>query len=285
MAEARGLAPGRASGSCSPPTPTPQAAIDAINRVGLDRYLMKPWDPPEEQLYPVLDDLLAGVARDATGGRRRAARGRPPLLARDPTSCATSWPATCVPYRWLDVERDAAEAAPLLQAAGLTATARRACRSCCWRTARRFARRTIARGRPARRHQPAGDARASTTSSSWAAARPGWRRRSTARPRACETALVERVATGGQAGQSSRIENYLGFPGRPQRGRSDRPRHAAGAQVRRRDAAGARGHGARGARRHARPAAGRRLGARRARRRRRHGRGLPPPGGARASRS
>ena len=35
-----------------------QVAIDAINRVGLDHYLMKPWDPPEEQLYPVLDDLL-----------------------------------------------------------------------------------------------------------------------------------------------------------------------------------------------------------------------------------
>lgn len=35
-----------------------QAAIDAINRVGLDHYLLKPWDPPEERLYPVLDDLL-----------------------------------------------------------------------------------------------------------------------------------------------------------------------------------------------------------------------------------
>ena len=36
-----------------------QAAIDAINKVALDHYLLKPWDPPEEQLYPVLDDLLA----------------------------------------------------------------------------------------------------------------------------------------------------------------------------------------------------------------------------------
>ena len=35
-----------------------QAAIDAINRVSLDHYLLKPWDPPEEQLYPVVDDLL-----------------------------------------------------------------------------------------------------------------------------------------------------------------------------------------------------------------------------------
>ena len=35
------------------------AAIDAINSVGLDYYLMKPWDPPEDRLYPVIDDLLA----------------------------------------------------------------------------------------------------------------------------------------------------------------------------------------------------------------------------------
>ena len=35
-----------------------EAAIDAINLVRLDYYLMKPWDPPEENLYPVLDDLL-----------------------------------------------------------------------------------------------------------------------------------------------------------------------------------------------------------------------------------
>ena len=33
-------------------------AIRAINDIGLDHYLMKPWDPPEEHLYPVLDDLL-----------------------------------------------------------------------------------------------------------------------------------------------------------------------------------------------------------------------------------
>jgi len=36
-----------------------EAALDAINRVRLDYYLMKPWDPPEEKLYPILDDLLS----------------------------------------------------------------------------------------------------------------------------------------------------------------------------------------------------------------------------------
>ena len=40
-----------------------QAAIDAINGVGLDYYLMKPWDPPEQNLYPVLDDLLGDWLR------------------------------------------------------------------------------------------------------------------------------------------------------------------------------------------------------------------------------
>ena len=44
------------------------AAIAAINEVGLHHYLMKPWDPPEERLYPVLDDLLADWS----------ARARPP---------------------------------------------------------------------------------------------------------------------------------------------------------------------------------------------------------------
>src|ERR1700712_3267901 len=40
------------------------AAIDAINVVDLDHYLLKPWDPPEEKLYPVLDELLEGWKRD-----------------------------------------------------------------------------------------------------------------------------------------------------------------------------------------------------------------------------
>src|SRR6201982_143842 len=40
------------------------AAIDAINVVDLDHYLLKPWDPPEEKLYPVIDDLLKAWQRD-----------------------------------------------------------------------------------------------------------------------------------------------------------------------------------------------------------------------------
>ena len=56
------------------------AAIDAINVVDLDHYLLKPWDPPEEKLYPVLDDLLAGVAgHRPSAGARDQGRG-PPLV-------------------------------------------------------------------------------------------------------------------------------------------------------------------------------------------------------------
>jgi len=53
------------------------AAIDAINVVDLDHYLLKPWDPPEEKLYPVIDTLLG----------RCTSRASPRL------SCTCCWPA------------------------------------------------------------------------------------------------------------------------------------------------------------------------------------------------
>ncbi len=92
-----------------------QAAIDAINRVSLDHYLLKPWDPPDEQLYPVVDDLLDAWRADAPAdadriqvvGHRwsRESHDARDFLARNQ-----------VPYRWLDVERDD-EARRLLAAA------------------------------------------------------------------------------------------------------------------------------------------------------------------------
>src|SRR5215217_7146190 len=81
-------------------------AIRAINDIGLDHYLLKPWDPPEERLYPVLDDLLDDwreANRDHTSdvrvvGHRWSERSHDikMFLARNH-----------VPYRWYDVERDA----------------------------------------------------------------------------------------------------------------------------------------------------------------------------------
>lgn len=91
------------------------AAIDAINVVDLDHYLLKPWEPPEEKLYPVVDDLLEtwraddGHAVDVTKvvGHRWSARSSQikEFLARNQ-----------VPYRWYSSEEP--EGGRLLVAAG-----------------------------------------------------------------------------------------------------------------------------------------------------------------------
>src|SRR4030095_13242227 len=85
------------------------AAIAAINQAGVDHYLLKPWDPPEENLYPVLDELLEdwqaafppGFERITVLGNRwsPASHNIKDFLARNH-----------VPYRWLDIERIDADA-------------------------------------------------------------------------------------------------------------------------------------------------------------------------------
>jgi thioredoxin reductase (NADPH) len=182
-----------------------QAAIDAINRVSLDHYLLKPWDPPEEQLYPVIDDLLdawraeapADADRIQVVGHRwsRESHDARDFLARN-----------LVPFQWLDVERED-EARRLLAAAegdgvlplvlfpdggslhGPTITELAERTGVLRRAERPFYDLVIVGG------GPAGLAAAVYGASE-----------------GLTTALVERDAPGGQAGQSSRIENYLGFP-------------------------------------------------------------------------
>ncbi len=182
-----------------------EAAIRAINRARTDYYLMKPWDPPEELLYPILDDLLEDWKlsfRPAYSGVRVVGDRWSPetyavkdFLARN-----------LVPYKWLDVERsDEARALleqhggrgalPLVlfpdgdslqkptppelgEKLGLQMTADR-----------EFYDLVIVGG------GPAGLAAAVYGASE-----------------GLKTVLVEREAPGGQAGTSSRIENYLGFP-------------------------------------------------------------------------
>ena len=83
-----------------------EAAIAAINEVGLDHYLMKPWDPPEQHLYPVLDDLLADWSARARlpfdGVRIVGSRWSPRSYeTRDFLS------RNQMPYQWIDVESDA----------------------------------------------------------------------------------------------------------------------------------------------------------------------------------
>jgi thioredoxin reductase (NADPH) len=183
-----------------------EAAIRAINEVGLDYYLQKPWDPPDQNLYPSLDELLADWRADYRppfeGLRVVGDRWSPEshrvrdFLARNR-----------VPYRWMDVEGSeearqvvanadhgtptlplvvyedgSYEEAPpnreIAEKIGLQT-----------RAEQQFYDLVIVGGGP----------------SGLAAAVYG-------ASEGLNTVLVEREAPGGQAGTSSRIENYLGFP-------------------------------------------------------------------------
>jgi thioredoxin reductase (NADPH) len=181
-----------------------EAAIGAINRSQVDYYLLKPWDPPEERLYPILDDLLddwrasfrpgyAGVRVVGDRWSSRCHRVRD-FLARNQ-----------VPYHFLDVESSdearsltadidpsrlplvilpggnrftAPEPADIAEQIGLTA-----------RPKEHFYDLAIVGA------GPAGLASAVYGGSE-----------------GLRTVLIEREAPGGQAGTSSKIENYLGFP-------------------------------------------------------------------------
>jgi len=182
------------------------AAIQAINEVALDYYLLKPWDPPEEQLYPIVEDLLttweSGAALEAGGVRLVGHR-----FSKDSHDLRDFLARNRVPARWLDVERDG-EARELLAVAGVdddglpvalledgTVLERP--------TVLELAERLGVAAQPASAHYdlvivgggPAGLAAAVYGASE-----------------GLRTVMVEREAPGGQAGQSSRIENYLGFP-------------------------------------------------------------------------
>jgi len=182
-----------------------QAAIDAINRVALDHYLMKPWDPPEEQLYPVLDDLLSDWQAGSAGEQGIRVIGH--RFSRESHELKDFLARNNVPYRWLDVEIDP-EARVLVEAAGadparlpvlvfpdggvLSAPTNREVAERVGMTTRAdapFYDLVVVGG------GPAGLAAAVYGASE-----------------GLRTVLVEREAPGGQAGQSSRIENYLGFP-------------------------------------------------------------------------
>jgi len=185
-----------------------EAAIASINKVGLDYYLMKPWDPPDQNLYPVLDDLLGDWWAST------------PIPFEGIRVAGTLWsPATHtvkdflarnrIPYQWLDIDKDEEsrkqveamfeggggvhlpvvyfpDGGTLVQPnlrelamkAGLQTDA----------TAPFYDLIIIGGG-------PSGLGAAVYGASE-----------------GLKTVMIEREATGGQAGTSSRIENYLGFP-------------------------------------------------------------------------
>src|SRR6185312_16149336 len=94
-----------------------EAAIAAINEVALDYYLLKPWDPPEEQLFPVVEDLLttweAGAALEAGGVRVIGHR-----FSKESHDLRDFLARNRIPGRFLDVERDG-EARELLTVANV----------------------------------------------------------------------------------------------------------------------------------------------------------------------
>ncbi|HWP02113.1 MAG TPA: FAD-dependent oxidoreductase [Gemmatimonadaceae bacterium] len=182
-------------------------AIAAINNVKLDHYLLKPWEPPTERLYPVLDDLLADWQarhRPRFEGIRVAGTALSPASyeVRDFLS------RNQIPYQWLDVETDSvarALVAPLSnELARLPVVLFPDGPALVQPALRALAERLGMQTRPQRPFYdllvvgagPAGLAAAVY------AASEGLR-----------TVLVERDVPGGQAGTSSQIENYLGFPG------------------------------------------------------------------------
>jgi thioredoxin reductase (NADPH) len=183
-----------------------EAAIAAINQVALDYYLLKPWDPPEEQLFPVVEDLLttweSGAALDAGGVRIIGHR-----FSKDSHDLRDFLARNRVPARWLDVERDG-EARELLRIAGVAPDRLPVTLLMDGSVLERpsileLAERLGMSGQPAQDHYdlvivgggPAGLAAAVYGASE-----------------GLRTVMVEREAPGGQAGQSSLIENYFGFP-------------------------------------------------------------------------
>ncbi|MFE9654413.1 FAD-dependent oxidoreductase [Micromonospora sp. NPDC006431] len=181
------------------------AAINAINVVDLDHYLLKPWHPPEEKLYPVLDSLIEAWQATAAAptadlrvvGHRWSA---PSFKARDFLA------RNLVPFRW--VLADEPEGAELLAAAGVTANDVPLIVTTDGKSLVQPGEADLA-AHVGLTTAPAADfydlvvvgAGPAGLGAAVYGASEGLR-----------TVLVERRATGGQAGQSSRIENYLGFP-------------------------------------------------------------------------
>jgi thioredoxin reductase (NADPH) len=181
-------------------------AISAINDIGLDYYLLKPWDPPAERLYPVIDDLLGdwAQARQQDSGDVRVVGHR---WSEGSHEVKTFLARNYVPYRWLDVDKD--EEAQRIQRLAqaelddlplVLVPDREVLRSPS----------TLelagALGLRTRAEQPlydlciVGSGPAGLAAAVYGASE------------GLRTVVVEREAPGGQAGQSASIENYLGFP-------------------------------------------------------------------------
>ena len=184
------------------------AAISAINDARLDYYLLKPWDPPEEKLYPVLDDLIQDwqahfkpefkgvkVISDRWSSLSHALRD---FLSRNQ-----------IPYRWLDIE-SSEEAQKLVDYADseksskclplvITSEGEKIVKPSVTDLAQQIGLQTEAE-KPFYDLVIVGGGPAGLAAAVYGASE------------GLRTVMIEREAPGGQAGTSSRIENYLGFP-------------------------------------------------------------------------
>ena len=183
-----------------------EAAISSINEIGLDYYMMKPWDPPEQNMYPILDALLddwqATVPVPYDGIRVAGT-----LWSASSHAVKDFLATNRIPYQWLDIEKDP-EAKALVDSVSKGQTRLpvvffpdgtvlidpdnlKLAESCGLQTEakEKFYDVIIIGGGPA------------GLGAAVYGASEGLR-----------TVLIEKHATGGQAGTSSFIENYLGFP-------------------------------------------------------------------------
>ena len=183
-----------------------EAAIASINAIGLDYYLMKPWDPPEQNLYPVLDDLLSDWQATV------------PLPYDGIRVAGTLWSAKChdvkdflgrnrIPYQWLDIEIDP-QARELVDRVSED----------------QYRLPVVFFPDGSIMIEPDNLALAEKVGLQTQATQPfydliivgagpaGLGAAVYGASEGLRTLLIEKRATGGQAGTSSRIENYLGFP-------------------------------------------------------------------------
>ncbi|MBI5880103.1 MAG: FAD-dependent oxidoreductase [Chloroflexi bacterium] len=183
-----------------------EAAISSINQVGLDYYLMKPWDPPQEHLYPVLDDLLEEWKAEGHlpyDGIRMAGT----LYSPESHTVKDFLSRHQIPYQWLDVDTDGKARGMVEQAAG-----------------GKFSVPTLFFPDGSVLVQPTLPALAAKIGIQHEPTRPfydmiiigagpaGLAASVYAASEGLRTLVLERDAPGGQAGTSPKIENYLGFP-------------------------------------------------------------------------
>jgi len=184
-----------------------EAAIKAINVAHLDHYLSKPWTPPEENLYPVVDDLLDAWEADylpETQGLRLVGHQWSPRSHEIKDFLA----GNLIPYRWIDADRDTDDATGLLDAVGFESGDLPALFFEDGSALRNPDTRQVAErlGRPLTFSSDLYDlVIAGAGPAGLAAAVYG-------ASEGLRTLLLDRHSPGGQAGSSTKIENYLGFP-------------------------------------------------------------------------